>query len=103
MAAEMVKAIMKAEATGREMEGVAEKSVEKMLSDAEIQAQIIIKSAIDQAKNQANIILSDAEYSANGIIKQAEKLAELREKKSIADTEKQYEYAIKLVLESITK
>ena len=59
MAAEMVKAIMKAEATGREMEGVAEKTVEKMLSDAEIQAQIIIKSAIDQAKNQANIILSD--------------------------------------------
>lgn len=103
MATEMVKAIMKAEATGREMESVAAKTVEKMLCDAEIQAQIIIKSAIDQAENQANIILSDAEYSANGIIKQAEKLAELREKKSIADTEKQYEHAIRLVFDNIAK
>lgn len=103
MAAEMVKAIMKAEATGREMEGVAEKTVEKMLSDARIQADIIIKSTIEQAENQANIILSEAEYSANGIIKQAEKLAELREKKSISDTEKQYEKAIKLVFEEIVK
>ena len=103
MAAEMVKAIMKAEATGREMEGVAKKTVEKMLSDAAIQADIIIKSTVEQAENQANIILSEAEYSANGIIKQAEKLAELREKKSISDTEKQYEYAIRLVLEEIVK
>ena len=30
----------------------------------------------------------------DGIIKQAEKLAELREKKSISDTEKQYERII---------
>lgn len=103
MAADMVKAIMKAEATGREMENVAHKTVEKMISDAEIQAEIIIKSAVEQAKNQANIILSDAEYSANGIIKQAEKLAELREKKSISDTEKQYEFAIKLIFEEIVK
>lgn len=103
MAAEMVKAIMKAEATGREMESVAEKTVEKMLSDAHIQAEIIVKSAIEQAENQANIILSEAEYSSNGIIRQAEKLAELREKKSISDTEKQYEYAIKIVLEEIVK
>jgi len=103
MAAEMVKSIMKAEAQAREMEAVAKSTVEKMLSDAGIQAEIIIKSSIEQAENQANIILSDAEYSANGIIKQAEKLAELREKKSISDTEKQYEKAIKLVLEEIVK
>ena len=67
------------------------------------QAEIILKSTVEQAQNQANIILSEAEYSANGIIKQAEKLAELREKKSISDTEKQYERAIKLVLEEIVK
>ncbi len=103
MAADMVKAIMKAEATGREMESVAEKTVEKMVFDAHIQAEIIINTAVEQARNQANIILSDAEYSANGIIKQAEKLAELREKKSISDTEKQYENAIGLILEEIVK
>lgn len=103
MAAEMVKTIMKAEATAREMEGVAEKTVEKMLSDARIQADIIIKSAVEQAEKQANIILSDAEYSTNGIIKQAEKLAELREKKSISDTEKQYEQAIRLVFDELVK
>ena len=103
MAADMVKAIMKTEAQAREMESIAAKTVEKMISDAGIQADIIIKSSVEQAENQANIILSDAEYSANGIIKQAEKLAELREKKSISDTEKQYEMAIRLVLEELVK
>ena len=103
MAADMVKTIMNTEAQGREMEALAKKTVEKMVADAKIQAEIIIKTSIDQAKNQANIILSDAEYSANGIIKQAEKLAELREKKSISDTEKQYEQAIKIIMNELVK
>lgn len=103
MAAEMVRTVMKAEAQGRAMEAEAEKTVEKMIADAEIQADIIIKSTLEQAKSQANIILSDAEYSANGIIKQAEKLADLRERKSISDTEKKYEMAIKLILDEIIR
>lgn len=103
MAAEMVKAVMKAEAQGRAMEAEAEKTVEKMLADAEIQSEIIFKSTLEQANSQANIILSDAEYSSNGIIKQAEKLAELRERKSISDTEKKYEMAIKLILDEIVR
>ena len=103
MAAEMVKAVMKAEAQGRAMEAEAKKTVEKMLADAEIQSEIIIKSTLEQANSQANIILSDAEYSSNGIIKQAEKLAELRERKSISDTEKKYEMAIKLILDEIVR
>lgn len=103
MAADMIKTVMKAEAQGKEMESIAAKTVEKMLSDAQIQAEIIIKTSVEQADNQASIILSDAEYTANGIIKQAEKLAELREKKSISDTEKQYEKVIDLILGEITK
>lgn len=103
MAVQMVKTVMKAEAQGRDLEAGAHKTAEKMLSDAQIQAEIIVKSSVEQAHSQANIILSEAEYSANGIIKQAEKLAELREKKSIADTEKQYEMAIKMVFDELTK
>ncbi len=103
MAAQMVKTVMKAEAQGRELEAQAMKTAEKMIKDAEIQAEILVKASVEQAYSQANIILSEAEYSAAGVIKQAEKLAELREKKSIADTEKQYEMAIKLVLDEITK
>lgn len=103
MAADMIKTVMKAEAQGREMEAFAAKTVEKMISDAQIQADIIIRTSVEQANNQASIILSDAEYTANGIIKQAEKLAELREKKSISDTEKQYERIIELILDEIAK
>ncbi len=103
MAVQMVKTIMKAEAKGREIENEARKNAEKIVKDAQIQADIIIKTAVDQAHNQANIILTDAEYSASGIIKQAEKLAELREKKSITDTEKQYEMAINMVLDLLSE
>ena len=103
MAADMIKTVMKAEAQGREMEALAAKTVEKMISDAQIRADIIIRTSVEQANNQASIILSDAEYTANGIIKQAEKLAELREKKSISDTEKQYERIIELILDEIAK
>lgn len=103
MAADMVKTVMKAEAQGRAMVNEAQKTADKIISDAHIQAEIIIKTSVEQAYSQANIILSEAEYSANGIIKQAEKLAELREKKSIADTEKQYEQAIKMVFDELTK
>lgn len=103
MAADMIKTVMKAETQGKEMEALAAKAVEKMISDAQIQAEIIVRTSVEQANNQASIILSDAEYTANGIIKQAEKLAELREKKSISDTEKQYEKIIELILDEIAK
>ena len=103
MAVDMVKAIMKAEAQGRQLENEAKKAVDKMIADAEIQAEIIYNSSVEQAQSQANLILSDAEYSSNGIIKQAEKLAELRERKSISDTEKRYSEAIKLIFEEILR
>ncbi len=103
MAADMVKEILAAEAAGKELEAKAVKASEKMLSDAKIQADIIIRTAIEQAEKEANIILSDAEYSSVGVVRQAEKLAELRERKSIADTEKLYEKAIKMVFDELLK
>ena len=101
MAADMIKTVLAAENAGKEMEKKAQKAADKMISDAKIQAHIIIKTAVDQAEKEANIILSDAEYSSVGVVKQAEKLAELRERKSIADTEKLYDKAIKMIFDEI--
>lgn len=101
MAADMIKTVLAAECAGKEMEEKARKTAEKMVSDAEIQASIIIRTAVEQAEKEANIILSDAEYSSVGVVKQAEKLAELRERKSITDTEKLYDKAIKMVFDEI--
>ena len=81
MAADMVKEILKTEAEGKAIENKAEKLAEKIVQNAKIQADLIIKAAAEQAENQASIILSDAEYSSDGIIKQANKLALMREKK----------------------
>ena len=103
MAADMVKEILRTEAEGKEAEKKAEKIAEKIIQNAKIQADIILKTAVEQAENQANIILSDAEYSSEGVIKQANKLALMREKKSISDTEKQYDETIKLIFEEILK
>ncbi|MDD6012826.1 MAG: hypothetical protein PUC33_08295 [Oscillospiraceae bacterium] len=97
MAAELIKTVLAAEAKGREMEEEARVKAQKMISDAKIQADIILKTSMTQAQNQANLILSEAEYQSSGMLKQAEKLAELREKKSIADTEKQYQAAIDMI------
>ena len=80
---------------------MCDKKAEKMIKDAKIQADIIIKTSAEQANKQANLILSDARYQSSGQVKQAEKLAEMREKKSIADTEKQYETAIKMIYEEL--
>ena len=101
MAADMIKTVLAAESAGKELEAAAMKKAEKMLSDAKIQADIIVRTAVEQAEREANIILSDAEYSSAGVVKQAEKLAELRERKSIADTEKLYEKAIKMIFDEL--
>lgn len=103
MAAEIIKEILKTEALGNQAEQKAVKYGEKIIQNAQIQADIIIKTAVEQANNQASIILSDAEYSSSGVLKRANKLAQMREKKSINDTEKQYDEAIKLVFEEILK
>ena len=101
MAAELIKSVLAAETKGRQMEAEARKKAEKLIADAKIQADIIIKTSVEQAEKQAHLIISDAKYQSSGQVKQAEKLAEMREKKSIADTEKQYETAIKMIYEEL--
>lgn len=103
MAADMIKTILAIEAQAKDDEFKAQKASEKIIQNAKMQADIIIKSAIDQANNEANVILSDAEFSATGILKQASKLAAMREKKSISNTEKQYQDAINFVFDEIMK
>lgn len=101
MAAEIIKEILKTEALGKQEENKAMKKAEEIIQNAKMQADIIVKTAVEQAENEANIILSDAEYSSSGVLKQANKLAALREKKSITDTEKRYEDAIKTVFKEL--
>ena len=101
MAAELIKSVLAAETKGRQMEADARKKAEKLIADAKIQADIIVKTSVEQAEKQAHLIISDAKYPSSGQVKQAEKLAEMREKKSIADTEKQYETAIKMIYEEL--
>ncbi len=101
MAREMIQTVLDAETRGREMEAETAEKAAKLISDAEIQAGIIIKASTDQATSQAQLIISEAQYTCEGILRQAEKLAELREKKSIADTEKQYEAAMSMIFEEI--
>lgn len=101
MAADMVNVILKAENAAKKEQLLAQKQAEAMIENAEKQAQKITESVIDQAEKEAILIASEAEFSVNGIIKQAEKLADLREKKVIAETEKKYDEAIKLVLDSL--
>ncbi|MCM1545002.1 MAG: hypothetical protein NC110_06850 [Ruminococcus sp.] len=101
MAADMVSVILKAENAARKEEAKVRQRAEMIVSEAESQAEKIRESVIDQAEKEALLIASEADFSASGIIKQAEKLADLREKKVIAETEKKYDEAIKIVLDSL--
>ena len=103
MASDMIKAALKAEASAAQIKKAAEAKADEMIAEAKKQCDIIISDARKQAESQAHIILSDARYTADGVIKQAEKLAEMREKKSIADTEKLYDEAIRMIFEEILK
>lgn len=103
MVADMIKDVLGAEAEGKKLELNAQKKVEKIISDANIQADIIMRTTIEQAEKQANVILSEAEFSSVGVVKQAEKLAELREKKSITESSKLYDKAIEMIFDELLK
>ena len=60
MAAELIKSVLAAETKGRQMEADARKKAEKLIADAKIQADIIIKTSVEQAEKQAHLIISDA-------------------------------------------
>ena len=103
MVADMINDVLSAEAEGRSLEAQAKKQGEKIISDAKIQADIIMRTTIEQAEKQANAILSEAEISSVGIVRQAEKLAELREKKSINESGKLYDEAIDMIFDLLLK
>lgn len=103
MVADMIKDVLGAEAEGKKLEAQAQKKAEKIISDAKIQADIIMRTTVEQAEKQANAILSESEISCVGIVKQAEKLAELREKKSINESSKLYDKAIDMIFEELLK
>ena len=46
MAAELIKSVLAAEAKGRQMEADAKKKAEKLIADAKIQADIIVKTSV---------------------------------------------------------
>ncbi len=101
MASDMIKYILAVENECREAESKARETTQSYIEKAKAQGEEIIRAAVEQAEKEANIILSDAEYSAVGVVKQAEKLAELRERKSISDTEKLYDKAIDTIFDVI--
>ena len=57
--------------------------------------------ALKQAENEAMLILSEAELSCEGTLSQAEKLAKLRERKVISETEKHYDECIRLIFDNL--
>ena len=84
MAYDMIKTVLQAESLARKSE-----------EEARQQAQAILESARETAASLEEAALSQAQ-------KQANKLADMREKKVIADTEKRYDEAIRLVLDHLT-
>lgn len=101
MASEMIAEILKAESLARKNEAAAEEKATEIVEEAKERARLLYDAAIEQAKSEAALSVSEAKLSGEGVLKQAEKLADLREKKVINDTEKKYDKAIELVLENL--
>lgn len=93
--------IIKAESAARANEAAAKKRADDIVEYAKRQAQQLTEDVLNQAQNEAKLIISEAQVTADGIVKQAQKLADMREKKVIAETEKKYDEAIKLILDKL--
>ena len=102
MAYDMIKTVLQAEALARQSEEAAKQQAQSILDSARETAASLEKAAMQQAQNEAKLILTEAHYTADGLRKQAESLADLREKKVIADTEKRYDEAIRAVIDHLT-
>lgn len=101
MAADLINAVLKAENSARRGEAAARAEAEKITEAAKQKAKGVTDAVLQQAESEALLISSEAELTADGIIKQAERLARLRERKVISETEKRYEECIKLVLDNL--
>lgn len=101
MAADMINAVLRAEAEARKCEQAAKAQAEEILKNAGKKAEEIKVVTLKQAENEAVLIISEAELSCEGTLAQAEKLTKLRERKVISETEKQYDECIRLILEHL--
>lgn len=99
MASEMINEVLKGEAQVRHNLENANKQAEQIIENAKQKAKDFAFSSKKQAEATASLIVSEARLESDGIRRQALKLAELREKKVIADTEKLYPTAIKKVID----
>lgn len=101
MAVQMINSVLNTEskaATQREKTKIA---AQQIIENANKKAKEIHQTAVSQAKEQAEQILKDAKESADGILQNADKLASMRKKKTIADTEKKYDSSIKIVIDNL--
>ncbi len=101
MANELITEVLKAESDSRKLQNKAQATVNNLTEDAQTQARLLSGATIQQAQSAANLILSEAQVQSDGIKKQAEKLAVLREKKVISQTQMHYDDAIKAIIEYI--
>ena len=101
MAADMINAVLKAEAPAQKQKLAAEKQAAEIIEAAKKKAEEIEVVTLKQAENESVLIVSEAELSGEGTLGQAEQLAKLRERKVISETEKRYDECIKLVLDSL--
>lgn len=101
MAADMINTVLKAEAEARKQVEAARNQADEIIRNAKQKADEIKVVALKQAENEAVLIVSEAELSCDGTLSQAEKLAKLRERKVISETEKQYDECIRLILDHL--
>lgn len=103
MAAEMINAVLKAEAVAKKEETKATKIAEEIRLQAKLEAEVIYEKKINQANIKAEEIIRKAIDDADGYVKQANTLADLRERKMISDSEKNYRELIEMVKTCILK
>ncbi|MGN1194588.1 MAG: hypothetical protein ACI4SB_03815 [Acutalibacteraceae bacterium] len=101
MAADMINTVLKAEAEARKQIEAAKNQADEIIKNAKQKADEIKVVTLKQAENEAVLILSESELSTEGTLSQAEKLAKLRERKVISETEKHYDECIKLILDNL--
>ena len=101
MAADMINTVLKAEAEARKQEQTAKNQADEIVKNAVRKAEEMKVVTLKQAENEAMLILSEAELSCEGTLSQAEKLAKLRERKVISETEKHYDECIRLIFDSL--
>ena len=103
MALDLIKSVLQAEAAADDRQKAAAQQSDAILEEARRTAQIMEQATLQQAQNEAQMILSEADYTADGILKQAEKLSDMRRGKVISTTEKKYDEAIRLILDTIAE